>query len=70
MLEYEVHNRDELVAAIKAATQDDPLDALNNPVHIRCGTTHYTFKDGIVEAQAEVVIRRIMETSAEAFEVT
>lgn len=69
MLEYEVHNRDELAAAVAAATQRSYKEAKENPVEIKCGSTTYTFKEGIHGLRAAQIIAKIKATSKKAFEV-
>lgn len=69
MLEYEVHSKKELIAAVSAAAQRTYADAKNNPVQIRCGSAKYDFKEGITERRAHDLINKIRATTAKAFEV-
>jgi len=69
MLEYEVNNREELVAAIKAAAQPSFAEARNNPVKITLGKTRYALPNGVQEDRAAQITRNIMRTSASAFKV-
>lgn len=69
MLSYEVHNREELVAAIKAASQPTYAEARNNPVVIRNGSTTLRFKEGIQEERGLRIINNIRATSKKAFDI-
>lgn len=69
MLEYEVCSRDQLVAAVKTAAQRTHKEALDNPVQIKCGSTKYTFKEGIHTRRADEIIAKIRATSKKAFDV-
>lgn len=69
MLEYVVENRAGVVAAVKAATQPTFEKAKENPVQIVCGSTTYSFKEGIHETRAKQLLKKIMDTSKKAFEV-
>ena len=69
MLTYEVHNRDELVAAIKAASQPSYAEARNNPVVIKNGSMTLRFKEGIQEDRGLRIIANIKATTKKAFEI-
>ena len=70
MLTYEVHNRDELVAAIAAASQPSFAEARNNPVEIKNGSTTYRFKEGIQEDRGLKIIANISKMTKKAFNIT
>jgi len=69
MLTYEVHNREELVAAIKAASQPSFAEARNNPVVIKNGSATYRFKEGIQEDRGLKIIANIRATTKKAFDI-
>ena len=69
MLSYEVHNREELVAAIKAASQPSFAEARNNPVVIKNGSVTYRFKEGIQEDRGLKIIANIRATTKKAFDI-
>lgn len=69
MLEYEVHSKAGLIAAVEAATQPTYAQARDNPVSIKCGSTHYNFPAGIGEQRAKTLINKIKHTTAKAFDI-
>jgi hypothetical protein len=69
MLEYVVHNREELIAAIKAASQPTYAEARNNPVRITNGSTVFKFKEGIQEDRGLRIISNIRAISKKAFDI-
>jgi hypothetical protein len=64
-----VNTRGELGAAIKAAAQPTLADARDNPFTVVCGTTKYTFKEGVTERRADTLLRRISKVPKRHFEV-
>lgn len=69
MNEFVVTNKDELLAAIKAAASHTHAEARQNPVVIELlGTScRYFFKEGLTERRAEAICQRISKTPARAF---
>ena len=69
MNEFTVTNKQELMAAIRAAAMPSHWEARANPVKIELlGTScRYLFPDGIQESRAEAICRRINKTPAGAF---
>lgn len=63
------NTRDELGAAIKAASQPTFEDARANPFEVTCGTAKYTFKEGVTERRADTLLRRISKVPKRHFEV-
>lgn len=59
MLEYEVANRAELIAAVNAAAQTTFAAARANPVRITWGRCTYRFAAGIHVTRAEQLVRDI-----------
>ena len=59
MLEYEVANRAELIAAVNAATQPTYAEARLNPVHITWGRCRYSFPGGLQADRAKQLVRSI-----------
>lgn len=59
MLEYEVTNRAELIAAVNAATQPTYAEARLNPVRITWGRCTYRFAEGIHATRAKQLVRDI-----------
>lgn len=59
MLEYEVANRAELIAAVNAAAQTTFAAAEANPVRITWGRCTYRFADGIHVTRARQLVRDI-----------
>lgn len=59
MLEYEVANRAELIAAVNAATQPTYAEARLNPVRITWGRCTYRFAEGIHVTRAKQLVRSI-----------
>ena len=57
MNEYEVHTRNELIAAVRAAALPTFEEAKRNPVRITFGTCVYTFKEGIHVGRAEAIVK-------------
>lgn len=69
MLEYTVHNKAELAAAVAAAAQPSYAEARTNPVKIHLGTTKYTFKEGIHEQRAAHILGRLRKMNPAFFAV-
>lgn len=69
MMQFEVNNRVQLVAAIRAIAQPTFEKAHENPARIQLGTTQYNFPNGIQERRANTIVRNIMRTTAKAFNV-
>ena len=69
VLDYEVRNRAELVAAVQAASQPTYEEARANPVIIRNGTMRLTFKEGIQEDRGLRLITEINRQPKKAFAV-
>lgn len=59
MLEYEVTNRAELIAAVNAAAQTTFEAAKANPVRITWGRCTYRFAKGIHATRAKQLVRSI-----------
>lgn len=59
MLEYEVTNRAELIAAVNAAAQTTFDAAKANPVRITWGRCTYRFAEGIHAPRARQLVRSI-----------
>lgn len=59
MLEYEVANRAELIAAVNAAAQTTFDAAKANPVRITWGRCTYRFAEGIRATRAKQLVRDI-----------
>lgn len=59
MLEYEVTNRAELIAAVNAAAQATFAAAEANPVRITWGRCTYRFAEGIHVTRARQLVRDI-----------
>lgn len=59
MLEYEVANRAELIAAVNAAAQPTYAEARLNPVRITWGRCTYRFAAGIHVTRAKQLVRDI-----------
>lgn len=59
MLEYEVTNRAELIAAVNAAAQATFEAARANPVRITWGRCTYRFAEGIHATRAKQLVRSI-----------
>lgn len=59
MLEYEVANRAELIAAVNAAAQTTFEEAEANPVRITWGRCTYRFAGGIHVTRARQLVRNI-----------
>lgn len=59
MLEYEVANRAELIAAVNAAAQTTFAAAKANPVRITWGRCTYRFAEGIHATRAKQLVRSI-----------
>lgn len=62
MLEYEVANRAELIAAVNAAAQPTYAEARLNPVRITWGRCRYSFPGGLQADRAERLLRNIRRT--------
>lgn len=69
MMQFEVDNRAQLVAAIRAVAQPSYREARENPARIQLGTTQYNFPNGLQERMANTIVRNIMRTTAKAFNV-
>ena len=69
MDEYVVETRAQLAQAVLAAAQPTFEEARKNPAQIICGTTKYTFKEGIHESRAKKIAANIRRTSAAAWSV-
>lgn len=59
MLEYEVANRAELIAAVNAAAQTTFAAAEANPARITWGRCTYRFAEGIHVTRARQLVRDI-----------
>lgn len=62
MLEYEVHSRAQLIAAVLAAAQPSFAAARANPVRITWGRCVYRFAEGIETLRAVQLVREIRRT--------
>lgn len=69
MNEFEVKDKSQLVAAIKAASFPTFEEAAKNPVTITLGTAVYKFPQGVHERRAKALIREIHRTHHSAFKV-
>ena len=59
MLEYEVHSRAQLIAAVQAAAQPTFEAAKANPVRITWGRCVYRFGEGIHATRVDLLVRSI-----------
>lgn len=66
---FEVENRDQFAAAVKAAARSTKAEALNNPFKIvLLGTTFvFTCKQGLEEHRAKAVHRKIRRAHRDTF---
>jgi hypothetical protein len=67
MDEAVVINKPQLVAAIKAGAQASFELAKQHPFKVTLGTLTLTFKEGLHERRAKVIVRNIHRTPASAF---
>ena len=70
MNEFEVSNKGELIAAVRAAAVHTHEEARRNPVTIRLLNTscRYLFKDGITERRADKLVRDLKRLPSRAFQ--
>jgi hypothetical protein len=61
-VDFEVHSKTQLTAAVQAAACATYEQAKQNPVSIQWGRTRYTFKEGIHERRAKAIVRNINRT--------
>ena len=66
---HTVHNKAQLIAAIRASAVPVRNTPEWSPVCIRLGRTRYTFKDGITDESAQRLAREIRRTPARVFAV-
>lgn len=63
---YEVYTKPQLMAAIRACACLTHAEAKRNPATIVWGSTTYTFKDGLHERRANIIVRNIRRTRVAA----
>ena len=69
MDEMVVQSKPALIAAIKAGMRATFDEAKACPFIVRCGSTVYTFKEGLHERHARQIVTNIHRTPASAFKV-
>lgn len=66
---HTVTTRDALIATITAAAETTFEMARQSPFTVRCGTTRYTFREGVTVRRAQQLARKIRKMPAKAFSV-
>lgn len=69
MDQHTVTSSEGMVAAVKASAQQTYEEARKHPFEIECGTTKFTFKEGVTDRRADTIVANLRRVSKRYFEV-